>query len=122
MDYKEYRSKYAEDTPRRAPQQISQKNSKPILYAIIALAVMLCIIIAVLVAGAFSRPDYVARSVTVEAGRSSVEASDFLVKISFLTISRTGIKIVSPSFEIPPPMQSTSGWKIFTILATPQAI
>ena len=79
MDYKEYRSKYAEDTPRRAPQQISQKNSKPILYAIIALAVMLCIIIAVLVAGAFSRPDYVARSVTVEAGRSSVEASDFLV-------------------------------------------
>ena len=75
MDYKEYRSKYADDAPRRAPQ----KSKKPIIYAIIALAAMLCIIIAVLLSSAFSRPDYVAKSVTVEAGRKSVEASDFLI-------------------------------------------
>lgn len=75
MDYKEYRSKYADDAPRRAPQ----KSKKPIIYAIIALAAMLCIIIAVLLSSVFSRPDYVAKSVTVEAGRKSVEASDFLI-------------------------------------------
>ena len=40
---------------------------------------MLCIIIAVLVSTAFSRPSYVAKSVTVEAGRKSVQASDFLI-------------------------------------------
>ena len=62
MDYKEYRSKYADDAPRRAPQ----KSKKPVLYAIIALVAMLCIIIAVLVSTAFSRPSYVAKSVTVE--------------------------------------------------------
>ena len=79
MDYKEYRSKYAEDAPRRSPQNAPQKSKKPILYAIIALSAMLCIIIAVLVSNIFSRPDYVARSVTVEAGRSSISASDFLI-------------------------------------------
>ncbi|MBO5701069.1 MAG: transglutaminase domain-containing protein [Clostridia bacterium] len=91
MDYKEYRSKYAEDAPRRAPQKAPQKNSKPILYAIIALAAMLCIIIAVLVSNAFSRPNYVARSVTVEAGRSSVEASDFLVDKNHEAVFADGV-------------------------------
>ncbi len=76
MDYKEYRSRY-EEAPARS--LVNQKRSKPILYAIIALSLMLCIIIAVIVASTLSRPDYVARSVTVEAGRSSVAASDFLV-------------------------------------------
>ena len=76
MDYREYRSQYNNTTERR---EVNQKSAKPILYAIIALAVMLCIIVAVIVSSALSRPDYVARSVTVEAGRSSIEASDFLV-------------------------------------------
>lgn len=76
MDYREYRSQYNNTTERR---EVNPKSAKPILYAIIALAVMLCIIVAVIVSSALSRPDYVARSVTVEAGRSSIEASDFLV-------------------------------------------
>lgn len=41
---------------------------------------MLCIIIAAMVINLASRPDYVARSVTVEAGRSTLSASDFLVE------------------------------------------
>lgn len=76
MDYREYRSQY-NNTPER--REVNQKSAKPILYAIIALALMLCIIVGVIISSAFSRPDYVARSVTVEAGRASIEASDFLV-------------------------------------------
>ena len=74
-DYREYRSRYIEEASRPAPK----KNAKPILYAIIALSAMLCIIMAILLSSLLSRPGYVARSVTVEAGRSSVEASDFLI-------------------------------------------
>lgn len=76
MDYREYRSQY-NNTPER--REVNQKSAKPILYAIIALALMLCIIVGVIISSAFSRPDYVARSVTVEAGRALIEASDFLV-------------------------------------------
>lgn len=76
MDYREYRSQY-NNTPER--REVNQKSAKPILYAIIALALMLCIIVGVIISSAFSRPDYVARSVTVEAGRASIEPSDFLV-------------------------------------------
>ncbi|MBR4034875.1 MAG: transglutaminase domain-containing protein, partial [Clostridia bacterium] len=76
MDYREYRSQY-NNTPER--REVNPKSAKPILYAIIALALMLCIIVGVIISSAFSRPDYVARSVTVEAGRVSIEASDFLV-------------------------------------------
>lgn len=76
MDYREYRSQYS-NTPER--REVKQKSAKPILYAIIALALMLCIIVGVIISSALSRPDYVARSVTVEAGRASIEASDFLV-------------------------------------------
>lgn len=78
MDYKDYRRKYntSDAQPeRRAPA----KSQKPILFAIAVLSLLLCVIISVLLIGAFSRPDYVARSVTVEAGRSSIEASDFLI-------------------------------------------
>ena len=74
-DYREYRSRYIEEASLPAPK----KNAKPILYAIIALSAMLCIIMAILLSSLLSRPGYVARSVTVEAGRSSVEASDFLI-------------------------------------------
>ncbi len=76
MDYREYRSQYS-NTPER--REVNQKSAKPILYAIIALALMLCIIVCVIISSALARPDYVARSVTVEAGRASIEASDFLV-------------------------------------------
>ena len=77
MDYKDYRSKY-NSAPvreeRRAPQ-----NGKQIVYAIAALSVLLCIVVAILIGSVFSRPDFVARSVTVEAGRNSINASDFLL-------------------------------------------
>lgn len=76
MDYREYRSQY-NNTPER--REVNQKSAKPILYAIIALALMLCIIVGVIISSALTRPDYVARSVTVEAGRASIEATDFLV-------------------------------------------
>jgi hypothetical protein len=74
-DYREYRSRYIEEASRPSPK----KDAKPILYAIIALSVMLCIIMAILLSSLLSRPGYVARSVTVEAGRSNLEASDFLI-------------------------------------------
>lgn len=76
MDYREYRSQY-NNTPER--REVNQKSAKPILYAIIALALMLCIIVGVIISSELTRPDYVARSVTVEAGRASIEATDFLV-------------------------------------------
>lgn len=74
-EYREYRSRYIEKEQAQAPK----KDAKPILYAIVALSVMLCIILAILLSSLFSRPGYVARSVTVEAGRSGLEASDFLI-------------------------------------------
>ncbi len=77
MDYKDYRSKYNSEPvreERRAPS-----NGKQIVYAIAALSVLLCIVVAVLLGSAFARPDFVARSVTVEAGRSSITANDFLI-------------------------------------------
>lgn len=78
MDYKEYRNKYNEENyEQRTPQA---KNAKPIICAIAALSVMLCIVIAVMLIGTLSRPKYVAKSVTVEAGRSSIQANDFLTE------------------------------------------
>lgn len=78
MDYKEYRNKYNEENyEQRTPQA---KNAKPIICAIAALSVMLCIVVAVMLIGTLSRPKYVAKSVTVEAGRSSIQANDFLTE------------------------------------------
>ncbi len=90
MDYKDYRSRYNEEAPRRTPNA-AQKNAKPIIYAIAALSLMLCIIIAVLVANLLARPDYVARSVTVEAGRSSVDANDFLTDKNYTAVFSDGV-------------------------------
>lgn len=77
MDYKDYRSKY-NSAPVREERRTPQ-NGKQIVYAITALSVLLCIVVAILIGSVFSRPDFVARSVTVEAGRNSITASDFLL-------------------------------------------
>jgi len=77
MDYKDYRSKY-NSAPVREERRTPQ-NGKQIVYAIAALSVLLCIVVAILIGSVFSRPDFVARSVTVEAGRNSITASDFLL-------------------------------------------
>ena len=83
MDYKDYRSKYGSEPAPRNMRQVPKANksqqAKTVMFAIAALAVLLCIIVVSLLISAFSRPDYVARSVTVEAGRSSINASDFLL-------------------------------------------
>lgn len=77
MDYKDYRSKY-NSAPVREERR-PQNNGKQIVYAIAALSVLLCIVVAILIGSVFTRPDFVARSVTVEAGRNSISASDFLL-------------------------------------------
>lgn len=77
MDYKDYRSKY-NSAPVREERR-PQNNGKQIVYAIAALSVLLCIVVAILIGSVFARPDFVARSVTVEAGRNSISASDFLL-------------------------------------------
>ncbi len=89
MDYKDYRSRYTEEAPQQAPNA-APKNAKPVIYAITALALMLCIIVAVLFISLFSRPDYVARSVTVEAGRSSIDANDFLTDKNYTAVFSDG--------------------------------
>ena len=78
MDYKDNREEY---TPRPGTRRrVSRKRSgKPIIIAIAALTVILIALIAVLIAGSVARPSYVAKSVTAEAGRSSIKASDFLI-------------------------------------------
>ncbi len=78
MDYKDYRSKYNNEPAREARRTPS--NGKQIVYAIAALSVLLCVAVAVLLGSLFVRPDFVARSVTVEAGRNSINASDFLIE------------------------------------------
>ena len=77
MDYKDYRSKYDSAPVRR--ENKSSQNGKQIVYAIAALCVLLCVVVAILLGSVFGRPDFVARSVTVEAGRSAIKASDFLI-------------------------------------------
>ncbi len=79
MDYKDYRNKYqGEDgRERRTP---AKKNGKSVLYAMAALVVMLCIIIAAMFITVLGRPSFVARSVTAEAGRSSIDPTDFLTE------------------------------------------
>jgi hypothetical protein len=77
MDYKDYRSKY-NSAPVREEKTVPN-SGKQIIYAIAALSVLLCIVVAILLGSVFARPDFVARSVTVEAGRNSITASDFLL-------------------------------------------
>lgn len=77
MDYKEYRSKYNSE-PVRSERKVPA-NGKQIVYAITALSALLIIVVAILIGSIFSRPDFVARSVTVEAGRSSISPTDFLI-------------------------------------------
>ncbi len=77
MDYKDYRSKYNSEPVRK--ERPAPANGKQIIYAIAALSVLLVVVVALLLGNMFSRPDFVARSVTVEAGRSSISASDFLI-------------------------------------------
>lgn len=83
MDYKDYRSKYGAAPAARSMREASDANrtkqARTVIFSIAALGIILCIILAALLISAFSRPDFVARSVTVEAGRSSIEASDFLL-------------------------------------------
>ncbi len=78
MDYRDYRSKYNDESVQRHSRE-RVKSGKPIIAAIILLALILAVIIVFLIAGGMSRPEFVARSVTVEAGRSAVSASDFLI-------------------------------------------
>lgn len=77
MDYKDYRSKYNSEPVHK--ERPAPANGKQIIYAIAALSVLLVVVVALLLGNMFSRPDFVARSVTVEAGRSSISASDFLI-------------------------------------------
>ncbi len=77
MDYKDYRSKY-NSAPVREEKKVPN-SGKQIIYAIVALFALLCIVVAILLGSVFARPDFVARSVTVEAGRNSITASDFLL-------------------------------------------
>jgi hypothetical protein len=78
MDYKDYRSKYNSE-PVVQQRRPVPSNRKQIVYAIAALSVLLCIVVAVLLGSVFARPDFVARSVTVEAGRKSITANDFII-------------------------------------------
>lgn len=86
MDYREYRSKYG-NAQNGTPQQHVEDNEKACMaqklkLAIAALILILAIVLIALLIVTLSkgsRPDFVARSVTVEAGRSSLSASDFLV-------------------------------------------
>lgn len=78
MDYRDYRNKYNNESVKRHSKDRA-KNGAPIIAAIIFLALILAAIVVFLIAGGSSRPEFVARSVTVEAGRSSVKASDFLI-------------------------------------------
>ncbi len=79
MDYKDYKTQYTPEAgqKRRSP---SSGNAKAVIYAMIALAAMLCIIVVAFLITVFSKPSYVARSVKVEAGRSRITASDFLTE------------------------------------------
>ena len=78
MDYREYRNKYNNESIRRHSKKRA-RSGKPIIAAIILLALILAVIVVILIAGASSRPEFLARSVTVEAGRSAIKASDFLM-------------------------------------------
>ncbi len=78
MDYRDYRNKYNNESVSRHSKERA-KNGTPIIAAIILLALILAVIVVFLIAGGSSRPEFVARSVTVEAGRSSIIASDFLI-------------------------------------------
>ena len=85
MDYREYRNKYTNarnNMPqRRSDDDERRKMAQKLKLAIVALIMILLVGLAVLLISLISggsRPDYVARSVTVEAGRSSVSAIDFL--------------------------------------------
>lgn len=78
MDYRDYRNKYNNDNVQRHSKE-RVKSGKPIIAAIVLLALILFAIVVFLIAGSMPRPEFVARSVTVEAGRSSVKASDFLL-------------------------------------------
>ncbi len=83
MDYKDYRNRYgnapADRNVRARFDEKKAKQAKTVIFAIAVLAILLCAVLVSLAISAFARPDYVARSVTVEAGRSSIAASDFLV-------------------------------------------
>jgi len=89
MDYKEYRNRYNEENKEQRIPQV--KSAKPVICAIAALSIMLCIVIAVLLIGTLSRPEYVARSVTVEAGRNSIQASDFLTEKNHSAVFADGV-------------------------------
>ncbi|MGM9643019.1 MAG: transglutaminase domain-containing protein [Eubacteriales bacterium] len=80
MDYKQYRSQYRGDTVQkhREPQKKSP-DSNSLIVAMIVLVLMLLLITALMIVTVFMRPEYVARSVTVEAGREGIYASDFIV-------------------------------------------
>ena len=78
MDYRDYRSKYNNESVQRHKKP-RNGNGKPILAAIVLLAIILAVVVVFLIAGVASRPEFVARSVTVEAGRSAIKASDFLM-------------------------------------------
>ena len=77
MDYKDYRSKY-DSEPVRGERRAPSGGNK-IMFAIVALSVILFAVVVILVGSVFARPDFVARSVTAEAGRRSISASDFLI-------------------------------------------
>ncbi len=79
MDYRDYKNQYTgeDGRNRRSPDK---NNRKTVLYAMAALVVMLCVICAVVIATLFSRPSFVARSVTAEAGRSAIRPADFLTE------------------------------------------
>lgn len=79
MDYKQYKSQYnnAAVQGRRTPKK---KKPNSIIVAMAVLVLMLILITVLMIFTVFMRPEYVARSVTVEAGREGIYASDFIVE------------------------------------------
>ena len=82
MDYKDYRSKYNNETVSRHKKE-QKKSGAPVIAAIVLLMLLLVAALVFLIAGSSPRPEFVARSVTVEAGRSAVKANDFLIDKSY---------------------------------------
>ena len=79
MDYRDYRSKYNNETVQRHKKP-RNGNGKLILAAIVLLAIILAAVVVIVVVSSTSRPDFVARTLTIEAGRSAIKASDFLME------------------------------------------
>ena len=76
-----YRAGTQTGKKRRKKQDRNSATAKIVLFSIIGLTVVLILLssLLVLTSGSFMLPDFLASKVTVEAGRASISASDFLI-------------------------------------------